>query len=162
MIEVRLPEILDEVIQLLRLRARDSSLELTVTCEGDETDRLVRTDPLRVRQILANLIGNAIKFTKRGSVTVLLRAHVEENALVAEIEVRDTESAFLQSKFKRSFKVMSKVIPVLHVDLEERGWVWQFRRGLHDCSMDRSLFARRSTREVHLHLLSGASCNEFC
>lgn len=90
MIEVRLPEILDEVIQLLRLRARDSSLELTVTCEGDETDRLVRTDPLRVRQILANLIGNAIKFTKRGSVTVLLRAHVEENALVAEIEVRDT------------------------------------------------------------------------
>ncbi len=90
MIEVRLPEILDEVIQLMRLRARKSSLELTVTCEGDETDRLVRTDPLRVRQILVNLIGNAIKFTKRGSVTVLLRAHVEENALVAEIEVRDT------------------------------------------------------------------------
>ena len=90
MIEVRLSEIVDEVIQLMRLRARKSSLELTVTYEGDETDRLVRTDPLRVRQILVNLVGNAIKFTKLGSVTVLLRAHVEENALVAEIEVRDT------------------------------------------------------------------------
>ncbi|MEI6183654.1 MAG: ATP-binding protein [Polynucleobacter sp.] len=90
MLEVRLPEIVDEVIQLMRLRARDNSLELTVNYENDETNRLVRMDPLRVRQILVNLIGNAIKFTMRGSVTVLLRAHVEENSLVAEIEVRDT------------------------------------------------------------------------
>ena len=90
MLEVRLPEIVDEVIQLMRLRAKDNSLELTVNYESDETNRLVRMDPLRVRQILVNLIGNAIKFTMRGSVTVLLRAHVEENSLVAEIEVRDT------------------------------------------------------------------------
>ena len=90
MLEVRLPEIVDEVIQLMRLRAKDNSLELTVIYESDETNRLVRMDPLRVRQILVNLIGNAIKFTMRGSVTVLLRAHVEENSLVAEIEVRDT------------------------------------------------------------------------
>ncbi len=104
MLEVRLTEIIEEVIQLMRLRARERAIDLTVICEGSETDCLVRTDPLRVRQILVNLIGNAIKFTERGSVTVLLRAHTEGNSLVAEIEVRDTGIGLSPDQIKVLFQ----------------------------------------------------------
>ncbi len=104
MLEVRLVEIVDEVIQLMQLRAKERSLKLTVIKEGDDIDRIVRTDPLRVRQILVNLIGNALKFTERGSVTVLLRGSIEENELLAEIEVRDTGIGILEEHIKVLFQ----------------------------------------------------------
>lgn len=90
MLEVRLTEILDEVVQLMQIRARERAIALSIVREGSECDTLVRTDPLRIRQILVNLIGNAVKFTERGSVTVIVRAHVEDKNLIAEIDVRDT------------------------------------------------------------------------
>ncbi len=96
MLEVRLVEIVEEVIQLMQLRAKERSPNLTVLKEDDNIDQSVRTDPLRVRQILVNLIGNAVKFTERGSVTVFLRGSLEENQLLAEIEVRDTGIGILE------------------------------------------------------------------
>ncbi len=104
MIEVRLTEIVDEVIQLMRVRAHKRAIELKVVREGTETDRLVRTDPLRVRQILVNLIGNAIKFTERGGVTVLIRTQVDGDALNAEIEVRDTGIGISAEQIKVLFQ----------------------------------------------------------
>ena len=64
----------------------------------------MRTDPLRVRQILVNLIGNAVKFTERGSVTVFLRGSLEENQLLAEIEVRDTGIGILEEHINALFR----------------------------------------------------------
>lgn len=90
LIEVRFTEILEEVIHLMQIRARERGISLTVVSEGGETNALVRTDPLRVRQILVNLISNAIKFTERGGVTVAVRARSEGGALIAEIEVSDS------------------------------------------------------------------------
>ncbi len=90
MLEVRLTEILDEVVQSMQIRARERSTALSVVREGTESDTLIRTDPLRIRQILVNLINNAVKFTERGSVTVVVRAQVQESNLCAEIEVRDS------------------------------------------------------------------------
>jgi signal transduction histidine kinase/CheY-like chemotaxis protein len=88
-IEVKLGEVLDEVSTLMAARAKARGLTFTVRSES-EHDLAVLTDPLRIRQVLVNLIGNAIKFTERGSVAVDLRTRVEGDNLCADFIVRDT------------------------------------------------------------------------
>lgn len=61
--------VVDEVLSLLKVRANEKGLELNCRVEPDVPD-LVETDPIRLRQILTNVIGNAVKFTQKGSVDV--------------------------------------------------------------------------------------------
>jgi signal transduction histidine kinase/ActR/RegA family two-component response regulator len=61
-----------EIKTLFRMRAAAKSLPLNVRIEG-EVPREVESDPARIRQILLNLISNAIKFTAKGSVDIVMR-----------------------------------------------------------------------------------------
>ena len=63
--------VVQEVIQLLSLEAKKQRTSLTTTINPEVPHRLIG-DPLRLRQIFFNLIGNAIKFTKQGSISVSL------------------------------------------------------------------------------------------
>ena len=65
-------QILSDVIGLMQVRADAKGLRLDVACEGP-MPATIRTDPTRLRQILVNLVGNAIKFTETGSVRVVVR-----------------------------------------------------------------------------------------
>jgi len=64
-----LPKVVHATATLLAVRAREKHLELTVDVPPD-VPQMVRGDPTRVRQVLMNLIGNAIKFTEEGQVDV--------------------------------------------------------------------------------------------
>src|SRR5213080_4223254 len=64
-----LPKVVHATATLLAVRAREKHLELTVDVPPD-VPHLVRGDPTRLRQVLMNLIGNAIKFTEEGEVDV--------------------------------------------------------------------------------------------
>ncbi len=75
-----------QVVELLAPQARDKGLALGVLVEPGAPRRLLG-DPLRFRQILMNLAGNALKFTARGSVVIRLRAG-DEGRL--RVEVQDT------------------------------------------------------------------------
>src|SRR5438445_100231 len=83
-----LPKVVHATATLLAVRAREKHLELTVDVPPD-VPHIMRGDPTRVRQVLMNLIGNAIKFTEQGEVglgsefSFTLRLPVERSAAAA-------------------------------------------------------------------------------
>ena len=86
-VEFELREIIEETIEILVLRARAKGLELR--CEIEPTvPAAVRGDPLRLRQVLINLAGNAIKFTETGE--VVMRVSALDTGGRLRFEVSDT------------------------------------------------------------------------
>jgi len=86
---VEMPRLLSNVTSILSERAREKGIELVV--QADSLPDHLLGDPTRLQQCLINYIGNAVKFTDKGSVT--LRAAVEDESLEAvtvRFEVRDT------------------------------------------------------------------------
>ncbi|RAK59779.1 hybrid sensor histidine kinase/response regulator [Phenylobacterium hankyongense] len=78
--------LVEGVARLLRPQAEAKALKLIV--EADPAQGWVRADPVRVRQALFNLIGNAVKFTERGGVVVRCRPSTRPGML--RFEVQDT------------------------------------------------------------------------
>ena len=72
MVPTSVRSLVADVISTLQFRAVEKNLSLTADCARDVPE-IVGTDPTRLRQILMNLIGNAIKFTKSGGVRISIR-----------------------------------------------------------------------------------------
>ncbi len=89
-VDFRLRETLDGILRTFALRAHQKGLELAADVEPGVPDA-VRGDPVRLRQVLNNLVGNALKFTDQGEVIVRVSA-VRQEAGRAELQftVRDT------------------------------------------------------------------------
>ncbi len=62
-------EIVSDVVSLMKPRAREKQLSLEVEYQTSIPE-MIETDPLRLRQILINIVGNAVKFTRRGGVKI--------------------------------------------------------------------------------------------
>src|SRR2546422_305667 len=74
---------------LLAVRAREKHLELLAEV-APEVPRAVRGDPTRLRQVLMNLIGNAIKFTEQGEVVMSVSAAARDGTAKLNFAIRDT------------------------------------------------------------------------
>ena len=99
-------EMLQDVRDLMEVRAAAKGLVLTIVVEG-RLPETFRTDPTRVRQILVNVIGNAVKFTERGSVTIYARMTEGETPML-EIEVVDTGVGLSPEQEERIFAPFSQ------------------------------------------------------
>jgi len=101
-------DLVEKAAQTLAIRAHAKGLEMIVNIASDVPNALVG-DPLRLRQVLINLIGNAIKFTEKGEVLV----SVERNGEPGEeprlkFSVRDTGIGIAEDKLPALFAAFSQ------------------------------------------------------
>ena len=103
-----LRECVEETLKLLTLPARQKGLELHCAIARGVPLR-VMGDPIRLRQVLLNLAGNAVKFTQSGHVAVeVTQAAAEPGAAVLEFAVRDTGMGIPLEKQKTIFEAFSQ------------------------------------------------------
>jgi signal transduction histidine kinase len=97
-------EVLRDARAALLGLAVEKELPLELDCQGDFPD-LAEGDPTRLRQILLNLVGNAVKFTERGRVRVVARANpaAEQGWFELEVCVEDTGQGIPADQIERLF-----------------------------------------------------------
>ncbi|RYZ77762.1 MAG: PAS domain S-box protein [Proteobacteria bacterium] len=99
-----LHDLLRDVVALFRERAKIIGLSLTSSIASDVPQR-VCTDAIRLRQILINIVGNAVKFTERGSVQVHLSSlKIDSDQYDFKIQVRDTGKGLSREQASRLFQ----------------------------------------------------------
>jgi signal transduction histidine kinase/CheY-like chemotaxis protein len=108
-IDFSLDEVVRRVVSLLAMKTRSKGITLELRLAPDLPDALVG-DPLRLEQVLMNLLGNAIKFTEQGSVTLeITGTQPERNGqLQLEVAVSDTGIGMDQATLARLFKPFSQ------------------------------------------------------
>ena len=104
-IDFDLHELVETSAETLALRAEGRGVELA-TFVAPAVPVAVRGDPGRIRQVLMNLLGNALKFTERGAVVVRVRTAVAGRL---RFEVTDTGIGIPADKIDRLFKPFSQV-----------------------------------------------------
>lgn len=82
-----LRDALDDVVGLLARKAEEKSLALRLEVAAG-TEQEVEADPARLKQVLVNLVGNAIKFTQTGSVTIKVASHADSSTSEGSIGLR--------------------------------------------------------------------------
>ena len=107
-VEFRLDDTLEQVSSVVAEKAHAKGLELLFDVAPDVVQALVG-DPLRLGQILTNLIGNAVKFTEQGQVAVVVRNLQQDPQRVQlRIEVRDSGIGMDQAQVARLFQAFTQ------------------------------------------------------
>lgn len=108
-IEFSLEQMLRETMKSLAVRAHQKRLELLLHVASDAPDRLLG-DPGRLRQVIVNLVGNAIKFTSSGEIEVgvLCMPDAPQGCARLQFSVRDTGIGIPRDKFQTIFESFSQ------------------------------------------------------
>lgn len=96
-------QVIQEVSELLSTKAEEAGIELAMNLPND-IPRIVRGDLIRVRQVLLNLIGNAIKFTKKGFVLLSVSIEPGSESSMLRISVKDSGIGIPEEKQGQLFQ----------------------------------------------------------
>ena len=100
--EYRLSDILSEAINMASARKGNKKIEFAVDCDPDIPDYL-RGDPSRIRQIMINLLTNAIKYTNEGGILLTVRSRKESYGINLIISVKDSGIGIKKEDIKRLY-----------------------------------------------------------
>jgi signal transduction histidine kinase/ActR/RegA family two-component response regulator len=107
-ISFAIPEVIEEIRQILIAQAESKGIRLECTI-SPEVPGTVQGDPVRLRQVLLNLVGNAIKFTDTGSVSVTVdAAGANRESIELRFAVQDTGVGIPPEQQSRIFEAFSQ------------------------------------------------------
>ena len=99
--------VLDHIESLLRPPASEKGVRLITQIETPIPD-VILSDPTRLRQILMNLIGNAVKFTSQGQIRILVRKSELADREYLQFDIEDTGPGMSQQQADKIFKAFSQ------------------------------------------------------
>lgn len=110
-----LHELMDTVYQLFMPVAADKNIQLYVSI-AQEVPRLAKGDIVRLRQVLVNIVGNAVKFTDQGSVQIAVElSHLSrEHGMLVEFRIVDTGIGIPANRLNELFHSFSQVHQVMN------------------------------------------------
>lgn len=107
-VETDLPELLSQTIDIFRYTSAKKGLELLLTVDPG-IPKYIMADPVRLKQILINLISNAIKFTEKGEVELKVEfVSIDENSGKFKFSVSDTGIGITPDQKQKLFKAFSQ------------------------------------------------------
>ena len=103
-IDCDIPEMISDITSLMRPRAVEKGLAFGIAFDGP-IPRLIQTDPMRLRQIMVNLLGNAVKFTKTGKIDMRIRdERAGSGSIMLRIDVIDSGIGMTPDVLARLFQ----------------------------------------------------------
>jgi signal transduction histidine kinase/CheY-like chemotaxis protein/HPt (histidine-containing phosphotransfer) domain-containing protein len=106
-LETDLPQLLSDVVSLLRPRAIEKGLSFEFEVNGS-IPRRMKTDPLRLRQVLLNLLNNAVKFTSAGRVALRVGCQPSGQSVMVSFGVSDTGIGIAEGQLAALFEPFSQ------------------------------------------------------
>jgi signal transduction histidine kinase/CheY-like chemotaxis protein/HPt (histidine-containing phosphotransfer) domain-containing protein len=106
-IPCNIANLLADLISLMRPRAVEKGLTFDVAFDGAIPSEIT-TDPTRLRQILVNLIGNAIKFTEAGGVKMVVSSAAQDSKQFLKVDIIDSGIGLTPEQIARLFKPFSQ------------------------------------------------------
>ncbi|MDR1955962.1 MAG: response regulator [Treponema sp.] len=97
-----LASVINDVVTIIRMRLSEKSVVFLVNIDPRLPNKL-KGDEVRIRQIVLNLLNNAVKYTEQGSITLTITGDIREDHVLLRIAVEDTGIGIKQENFHRIF-----------------------------------------------------------
>lgn len=101
--DYQLSSLINDVVNMIQLKAEQKELEFVVLVE-ESLPNLLYGDEGRILQVMLNLLNNAVKYTKKGSVTLNIHEVLMNDSFALEIEVKDTGIGIKEEDMDRLFR----------------------------------------------------------
>ncbi len=96
-------KLIDDVVTLMRVRSEAKQLPMRIAYETNLPET-VKSDPTRLRQILINVIGNAVKFTEQGEVNITVGFNLTPDRGLLRVDIADTGMGIAREQLANLFK----------------------------------------------------------
>ena len=131
--EYSLSALLRDIRPMLKERADEKSLELKMVIEGEIPDRQI-SDEFRIRQMIINLVNNAIKYTDKGSVTLTVSGErSDDDMFMLRLSVKDTGRGISEEDQKHLFEAFSRADIRKNRNIEVTGLGLAIVKNILDC-----------------------------
>ncbi len=125
--------LLRDIRPMLKERADEKSLELNLVIEQEVPERQI-SDEFRIRQMIINLVNNAIKYTDKGSVTLTVGGeYIEDGMFLLRLCVRDTGRGIREEDRKHLFEAFSRADIRKNRNIEGTGLGLAIVKNILDC-----------------------------
>lgn len=112
--DFNLSKLLQETAEMFHLQLKQKNLELDCCIEDPALPAILTGDPFRLKQVLINLLGNAIKFTEKGKISLKMSLHSQtEKELVLLTRVEDTGIGIPEDKRNHLMQLFAQADPAV-------------------------------------------------